>query len=146
MGFDTHVAAEHAGHYAETVALRPTWLVVRRMRPGWPNPCTEELPVMKVGLKSFLVTALAALSLHALSAVNINTASQAELEKLNGIGPVKAKAIIDYRSKNGPFKSVDDLEKVGGIGKATINKFRAEVNVGGATKPATAKPADAKKQ
>jgi competence protein ComEA len=38
-------------------------------------------------------------SISALAAVNINTATQAELESLNGIGPVKAQAIIDYRKK-----------------------------------------------
>lgn len=43
----------------------------------------------------------------ALAAININTANQQQLESLNGIGPVKAKAIIDYRTKNGAFKTVE---------------------------------------
>ena len=58
------------------------------------------------------------------AAVNLNTASQAELEALQGIGPAKAKAIIEYREKNGPFVSVDDLKKVDGIGSGTIKQLR----------------------
>ena len=67
----------------------------------------------------------------ALAAVNINTASQAELETLQGIGPVKAKAIMEYRKKNGTFRSTDDLEKVSGIGPATMKRVRKDITVGG---------------
>ena len=48
----------------------------------------------------------------ALAAVNINTATQDELVTLKGVGEKRAQTIIDYRTKNGPFKTVDDLEKV----------------------------------
>lgn len=79
----------------------------------------------------------------ALAAININTATQQQLETLNGIGPVKAKAIIDYRSKNGAFKSVDDLKKVSGIGDKTLEKLKKDISVSGASTavPATASPA-----
>lgn len=63
------------------------------------------------------------------AAVNLNTATQAELEALQGIGPAKAKAIVEYREKNGSFASVDDLEKVAGIGSATIKQLRDEIVV-----------------
>ena len=76
----------------------------------------------------------------AFAAVNVNTASQAELEALNGIGPVKAKAILDYRQKNGPFKSVDDLKKVTGIGDKTLESIRKDVSLSGASTPPAAKP------
>ncbi|WP_293765589.1 helix-hairpin-helix domain-containing protein [uncultured Aquitalea sp.] len=69
----------------------------------------------------------------AFAAVNINTATQEQLESLNGIGPVKAKAIIDYRAKNGAFKSVDDLKNVSGIGDKTLEKLRKDIAVSGAT-------------
>jgi len=61
--------------------------------------------------------------------VNLNSATAVELEALNGVGPVKAKAIMDYRAKNGPFKSVDDLEMVPGFGKKTVDKLRADLTV-----------------
>ena len=67
------------------------------------------------------------------AAVNINTASQAELETLQGIGPAKAKAIIEHRKKNGSFKSVDDLQNVSGIGPATVQRLRTDISVGGAS-------------
>jgi competence protein ComEA len=52
--------------------------------------------------------------------VNINTAGQAELEQLPGIGPVTAQAILAFRSERGTFSSVDELLEVSGIGDATL--------------------------
>jgi competence protein ComEA len=62
--------------------------------------------------------------------ININTADAATLEVLPGIGPVKAKAVIEYREKNGPFKMVDDLKNVSGIGDKTLQDLRDKVTVG----------------
>jgi competence protein ComEA len=86
-------------------------------------------------MKKLLATVLAffATVSIAFAAVNINTASQAELEKLNGIGPVKAKAIIDYRTKNGPFKTFEDVDKVPGIGQGTMDKIKKDVSLSGQT-------------
>jgi len=64
-----------------------------------------------------------------LAAVNINTATQSELEAVRGLGPAKAKAIITYRDENGGFKTLDDLDKVKGFGKATIEKIRGDLTV-----------------
>ena len=64
-------------------------------------------------------------------AVDLNKATQAELEALKGIGEVKAKAIVDYRTKNGPFKSADDLDKVKGVGKGIIAKIIGDVTIDG---------------
>lgn len=75
--------------------------------------------------------------------VDLNSANQTQLEVVKGIGPVKAKAIVEYRTKNGPFKSVDDLQKVTGFGKASVGKLRSEVTVGGA-KSADVSASDAK--
>ncbi len=56
--------------------------------------------------------------------ININYASEKELEDLPGIGPSLAKRIVEYREKNGPFKSLKDLEKVKGIGEKKINQIK----------------------
>ncbi|MDE2645144.1 MAG: helix-hairpin-helix domain-containing protein, partial [Bacteroidota bacterium] len=56
--------------------------------------------------------------------ININTADTAELQRVNRIGAVKAQAIIDYRNQNGPFRSLDELTRVRGIGPATLENFR----------------------
>jgi competence protein ComEA len=61
--------------------------------------------------------------------VNINTADEATLQSLKGIGEKKAKAIIDYRQKNGPFKTVDDLGKVKGIGAKRLGKLKEQITV-----------------
>ncbi len=74
----------------------------------------------------------------AFAAVNVNTATKAELTTLNGIGEVKAQAIIDYRTKNGPFKSTADLDKVPGIGEGIIKKIQKDVTFSGKTTVASA--------
>lgn len=56
--------------------------------------------------------------------VNINTANQEQLETLPGIGPTKAKAILDYRALIGTFTSVEQLDNVSGIGPATLESIR----------------------
>ena len=61
--------------------------------------------------------------------VNINVASQQELESINGVGASTAKKIIDYREKNGYFKSVEDLTNVSGIGKSKVESIREFVVV-----------------
>ena len=97
--------------------------------------------------KFFLVFAIwFALSGVALAAVNINTATKEELMTVKGIGEKRAQEIIDYRKKNGNFKSVDDLEKVPGVGPGLMKQIRSQVTVTGktSTDKTAAKPADDK--
>lgn len=56
--------------------------------------------------------------------VHINTAGADELEKLPGVGPSLAQSIIDYRKRNGPFSSVEELDNVSGIGPAKLGSLR----------------------
>ena len=62
--------------------------------------------------------------------ININTASAEELDKLPGIGPAIAKAIIDYRTKNGSFKKIEDINEVKGIGDALFEKIKDQITIG----------------
>jgi competence protein ComEA len=85
-------------------------------------------------LKNLLVLA-SLIAFPAFASVNINTATQSELEAVKGVGPAKAQAIIQYRQANGQFKHLDELDNVKGFGKASIDKLKMELSVG----PDTAK-------
>lgn len=61
--------------------------------------------------------------------VNINTANESELDTLSGVGPATAKAIIQYREKEGSFKSIEDIKKVKGIGDSKFNKIKDYITV-----------------
>jgi competence protein ComEA len=61
--------------------------------------------------------------------VNLNTASQAELERLPGVGPVTAQRIIEYRAQIGVFRSVEELENVKGIGPKKLEQIRPYVTL-----------------
>ncbi|HUF24275.1 MAG TPA: helix-hairpin-helix domain-containing protein [Vicinamibacterales bacterium] len=63
------------------------------------------------------------------ASVNLNTATAADLEKLPGIGPATAARIIEYRQKNGPFKKVEELMNVRGIGEKSFLKLKPLVSV-----------------
>src|SRR5215510_12138035 len=103
-----------------------------------------------MSIRKFIPTLAATLLLTQLvqaEPVNINTADATALAKaLNGVGPAKAKAIVSYREKNGPFKTVDQLAMVEGITQKLIDKNRADIKLGAdkagpaaAPAPATAK-------
>lgn len=79
----------------------------------------------------------------AYAAVDINSADASELETLPGIGPSKAAAIVQYRTDHGPFKTVDDLDNVPGIGASTLASLRDQVTVGKGAPSGTPAPAKA---
>ena len=65
----------------------------------------------------------------AIAGINVNTADLAALESLSGIGPKKAQAIIDYRTENGNFSSIEDLTNVKGIGEKLLAKIKDLIEV-----------------
>jgi len=83
-------------------------------------------------LRNLLAVWLLCMPLAAMSeaVININTAdSDALVEDLVGVGPQKAMAIVRYRQQNGPFKQVDDLAFVDGIGTKTVEQNRSRMTV-----------------
>ena len=84
----------------------------------------------------------------AFAAVDINSADAAGLDAIKGVGPAKAKAIVEERKKNGPFKSLDDVAtRVKGIGDKTVAGWKKDgsVSVGGGAAPKTVAAKDDKK-
>lgn len=63
------------------------------------------------------------------SIINLNTATKEELLTLDGIGESKANAIIDYRNKNGPFKNIEEIKNVSGIGESAYEKLKDNIEV-----------------
>jgi competence protein ComEA len=82
--------------------------------------------------RSLLLSLLLCLPLYALAGpVDINTANAETLSaELDGVGLAKAKAIVEYREKYGPFKNADDLSLVKGIGDRTVEINRDNIRVG----------------
>lgn len=93
---------------------------------------------MNTILKKALATLLFSLCLGLSSGVmaqevapiNVNTADAELLAELPGIGPSRAAAIIEEREANGAFDSVEDLERVSGIGSATVDRMQDQVTFG----------------
>jgi comEA protein len=65
--------------------------------------------------------------------VNVNTATPDELQLLPGIGPGRARAIVEYRTQHGPFEKVEDLLGVTGIGAKALERMRPHVALNGKT-------------
>ena len=61
--------------------------------------------------------------------ININRATAGQLDSLDGIGPVIAKRIVEYRKVNGPFTSIEDLQKVSGIGVAKFAQIKSKLRI-----------------
>jgi competence protein ComEA len=88
-------------------------------------------------IKAALLSLMFAFAVHAAGpAVNINTADATQLATLNGIGESKAEQIVAWRQANGPFRSVEQLAEVKGIGLKTVEKNRERLTVGGSAQPA----------
>lgn len=99
--------------------------------PAWSQPAGTGSPGSKAPAAppAAAPTAEPATTTPSATLVNINTADEAALTAVKGIGQSKAKAIIAYREKNGPFKTVDELTKVKGIKEKSLNTFKAQLTV-----------------
>ena len=85
---------------------------------------------MNTLVKTILVTLLFIPGLLFAEAININTADKETLmTSIKGVGEKRAEAIIDYREQNGPFKSVDDLAEISGIGQTIVDDNRENLTV-----------------
>jgi len=83
---------------------------------------------------SFLIFVLSPINLFAAEALDINTATADQIAAvMSGVGEKKAQAIIVYRSKNGPFKSVDQLVEVKGLGDTLVDRNRVVIQVVGSS-------------
>ena len=116
----------------------------RRSLFGWALPVSPASVFLVVlSVLAFPFTAQATTKKPPAAPVNINTASETELQRVPGIGPAFAKRIVAMRRNAGPFKSVDDLRAVEGIGKKRLDKMRPYLTVGkpgGVKKGTTATP------
>jgi len=72
--------------------------------------------------------------------ININTANSEELQQVPGIGPATAQKILQMRKSYGPFKSLDDLLAIRGLGQKRLDKMRKYLTVGKASPPKAAEP------
>ncbi len=91
------------------------------------------------------IAALAAIAaLPALATVNVNTAQQSELQSLRGLDKYQARTIIDYRNRNGPYRSLDDLAKA--LGEPTTEKVAREVAFNGPPYVGPRQPVKSKKK
>lgn len=91
---------------------------------------------LRISLASACAGLLLAAGVLAGTTVDINRADAAELDRaLKGVGPAKAAAIVEYRRQHGPFRSIEDLAKVQGIGPAIIDQNRGQITLGEAKRP-----------
>lgn len=110
-GFTDEAASEHV-NLAQKVSDE---MVIYVPKNGEEDGLLNEMPAASNG--------------QSMQKINVNKASAEELTQLNGIGPAKAEAIIAYREEHGPFKNVEDLLQVNGIGEKTLENIRDDITI-----------------
>ena len=94
----------------------------------WVDKNLNKAKVLQDGEKIYIPRKLESSSSLS-SLVNLNTAGVSELDRLSGIGPAIAQRIIDYRERNGGFKSLEEIKLVSGIGDKMFEKIKDEVSL-----------------
>jgi comEA protein len=111
----------------KTPALSPVSTIFENSNPTFTTsllPTTKTLPTTQ---NQIVPSSTQEISKSGL--ININTASLEELDKISGIGPTYAQSIINYRNINGPFKKIEDIVNVKGIGPKTFEKMKSEITI-----------------
>ncbi|MDO4291176.1 MAG: ComEA family DNA-binding protein [Eggerthellaceae bacterium] len=124
-------AVEAAGGFAEG-ASEGSLNLARLLNDGEQVavPSVEEAASAAVGASAAAGSASAAIGSSTTTRVNINTASAAELQTLDGIGEVTARKIVSDREANGPFATVEDIKRVSGIGDKKFENLKDFICVG----------------
>lgn len=106
-----------------------------RARPYWKlQPLAAPAPIVTAATEVAEAPAPAPKKAGSLRGVlNLNTANDEQLRMLPGIGPAKARRVLEHRKERGPFQRVDDLRKVKGFGKKTVDKLEPYLTVKGPT-------------
>ena len=115
--------------FITALAAGLTWAPIVWGQQQMPKPTVPPMPTAPAPAVAPTATPAAAATPAMGTKVNINSADEAELMSVKGIGKAKAKAIMEYRQKNGPFKSVDDLTKIKGIKEKSLQKFKNQLTV-----------------
>lgn len=92
---------------------------------------TLSLPIVSITSVSVYASAQEARPGAPTQAVNVNSGTVTQFEALPGIGPSMAQRIVTYREKNGPFKKLEDLMNIQGIGEKSFLKLRPFLTIGG---------------
>lgn len=108
--------------YADQIRVDQALRVRDEMRVEIPRMPMAAMPIATVGAGT--PEPPAAIPTPADSRLNVNTATAAQLDELPGIGATISKNIVDYRTKNGPFRSLEDLAKVPSLNKSTLEKIK----------------------
>ena len=118
-------------YYIPRVAVTPDAAPAVEGTPVSPvEPRTPALPAIALtGMAGKSVEDSSDESAESSQHINLNTATQPELETLPGIGPARARAIIAYREQNGPYNTVEEITAVSGIGQGILDNLRGLVTV-----------------
>ncbi len=103
--------------------------LARRISDGEWISVPERMPTTGPGTPAFAPPRASDLPVGVGGRININNASAEQLDALPGIGPVLAKRIVEYRVANGPFKQIEDIKKVKGIGDSVLNDIRDLISI-----------------